>query len=304
MRYFSAQFTVRNVPSIFLAVLFALASALTITWGTVTRHRIVSTPGTNCRRGDSHGSVLARGLTNPLWWISIFSGFAAYLLQVVALGFGTLLVVQPILVLSLMFTLMLGASIGGGRMSRRDVLWSSVLTIAVIVLVVLGRPLPGSHVPDLTAWWVAVGIGAIGCAVASVFAFRRSPHTISLVMGAVCGIVFGYVAVLSKAVADLFVAGGLPAVLSSWQLYVLALCAVLGTVTQQFAFATGPLERSLPAMKVFEPIVAMILGYVVLGEQFAVSSALGVITVVCALAAMSIATIRLATLQDTATSSP
>ncbi len=49
---------------------------------------------------------------NPLWWVGTLAAVVAYCLQIIALGFGTLLVVQHILVLSLMFTLPLGR--GGG----------------------------------------------------------------------------------------------------------------------------------------------------------------------------------------------
>ncbi|STC69416.1 DMT family transporter [Corynebacterium pilosum] len=282
-----------GVPSLVLAVLFALASAFTIAWGTVTRHRIVTSPATYSRTD----SVLTRGLTNPAWWLSIFSAFAAYLLQVVALGFGTLLVVQPVLVLSLMFTLMLSAYLGKGSMDRRDATWSALLTAAVIVLIVLGRPVPGAQEPDVGAWWVAVAVGVAVCGVAALVAYRRSPGTISLFMGAVCGIIFGYVAVLSKTVADLYVSGGLPAIFSTWPVYVLVVAAVAGTAAQQYAFAAGPLEWSLPAMKVFEPVVAFLLGYAVLGEQFAVSSVAGMAVMFAALATMFLATVRLASSQ-------
>ncbi len=286
---FFAENIVKVVRSDVLAVFFALASAFTIAWGTVTRHRIMSAP--------RHKSVLARGLTDPLWWISIFSAFVAYLLQVVALGFGTLLVVQPILVLSLMFTLMLGAYISGGGMRRREALWSLILTASVIVLVVVGRPVPGTPSANLETWWVAVAGGALVCAVALFVAYRRSPGTISVVLGAVCGIIYGYVAVLSKTVADLFASGGLSAALTSWPLYGLVATAIAGTAAQQYAFASGPLEKSLPAMKVFEPVVALILGHAVLGEQFAVYAGAGIAVMIVALVAMFVATIELASTQ-------
>jgi len=40
-----------------------------------------------------------------------------------------------------------------------------------------------------------------------------------------------------------------------------------GTLLQQTAFGAGPLAASLPAVTVGEPIVAAVLGVVVLGEQ-------------------------------------
>ena len=81
--------TVERVLSNLLAIFFALASALTVAWGTVIRHRIAL---------DADDSVMRAAMSNPLWWVGTAAAIGAYGLQVIALGFGTLLVVQPILV--------------------------------------------------------------------------------------------------------------------------------------------------------------------------------------------------------------
>ncbi|WIM67914.1 DMT family transporter [Corynebacterium breve] len=276
------------MQSNFVAVLIALASAFTIAWGTVTRHRIVAQPNAD---GDS---PLLTGLRNVMWWISIGSAFVAYILQVVALAFGTLLVVQPILVLSLMFTLMLAAHVEKRRMTNSEVMWATILTIAVGILVMFGRPLPGEGAPDSTRWWIAVAVGATLGIVLTFFASRRSSGPKALTLGAVCGGVFGYVAVLSKAVADIFVAGGVRGIAQSHELYILIIVAILGTTVQQYAFAAGRLETSLPAMKVFELVVAFALGYLVLGEQFQVQTILGWSVMGLSLVAMFAATFALA----------
>ncbi|HCA53268.1 MAG TPA: hypothetical protein DEP24_10600, partial [Mycobacterium sp.] len=61
---------------------------------------------------------------------------------------------------------------------------------------------------------------------------------------------------------------------------------------QQSAFHAGSLKASVPAMLVLEPVVAVLLGQVILGEHLAVSTpsaiALGIAT-----AAMAVATVAL-----------
>ena len=106
-----------------LAVLFALASALTIAWGTVVRHRIAEQSGVAV--GDGSGNRAAEvpimaAIVQPLWWAGVFSALFGYFLQIVALSFGTLLIVQPVLVLSLMFTLPLSAKYDGRRISKSE----------------------------------------------------------------------------------------------------------------------------------------------------------------------------------------
>ena len=138
-----------------LAIFFGLASALTIAWGTVVRHRVAEDSG-----GTDTSSVVA-AITRVRWWAGLGLSFLGYAFQIVALGFGTLLVVQPILVLSLMFTLPLSAKLSGRRISKSETAWAALLTVAVAVIVVLGRPQAGVAQPSLPRWLTALGIGVV-----------------------------------------------------------------------------------------------------------------------------------------------
>ena len=90
-----------------LAVLFAFTSALTIAIGTVWRHQIVLRY--SAEQEGSSGAIGA--IRRPTWWLSLSLAWLAYGFQAVALAFGTLLVVQPVLVLSLLLTLVLSAKV-------------------------------------------------------------------------------------------------------------------------------------------------------------------------------------------------
>lgn len=249
-----------------VAVAFALASALVIAWGTVIRHRIVL--------DASSTSVMRTALRTPLWWIGTAAAVVAYALQLLALHFGALLIVQPILVLSLMFTLPLAAWYSRRRMPAREVVWCVALTIAVGILVVYGRPTAGLTTPTWSQWWPAFAVGALALAALFVAAFNR-PEESALALGTACGILYGYVALVAKAVVDIFGNEGPVAALGSWELYALIGLAAGGTVIQQYSFHAGALAHSLPAMTIMEPIVAFGLGYWVLGEKFQVESAVG-----------------------------
>ncbi|CAB0490852.1 membrane protein [Corynebacterium diphtheriae] len=245
----------------FLAMAFALASALTIAWGTVVRHRIAE---------ETDGSPLLEAVTRFRWWVGSLTALLGYALQVVALGFGTLLVVQPILVLSLMFTLPLSARYDGRRPSRDEMGWAGALTVAVAILVVLGKPAAGDPQPPMDRWLLSLGIGAVILLALWFISGRLALNARALILGAITGGVYGYVAVLSKATVDIMTHGGITTLVFSWQGYSLLFGAILGTVIQQYAFNAGPLKNSLPAMTIVEPIVAFALGYAVLGEQFQV----------------------------------
>lgn len=287
-----------RVHNNFLAVVFAFASALTIAVGTVWRHQIII-------RHDRHAADSANGsgsthstlgaLRKPTWWMSLTLAWVAYGFQAVALAFGSLLVVQPVLVLSLLMTLLLAARVEGRRMEVDETFWATVLTAAVGVLVILGRPLPGSRQPANNEWLIAVGAGVAVIALV-IFAARALSHlaaTRAFLLGAACGAIFGYLAVFSKTAVDEFVAGGMMRLATTWPVYALLAAAVVGTLVQQYAFSAGNLAQSLPAMKIFEPLLAYLLGLVLLGESFDVSTPVGWALMAVAVLAMFAATFML-----------
>lgn len=255
----------------YLAVGFAFTSALLIAVGTVWRHQILRAGRGQGEVNDSPLSALKR----PAWWFSLALALAAYGFQAVALAFGSLLVVQPVLVLSLMLTLLLSARVERRRMSAATSFWAILLTVFVGVVVVVGRPLPGERAPHTWEWLTAVGIGLVGLFSTFAFARAHSAAVQSLAFGILCGAIFGYLAVFSKVAVDAYVHGGVLGILTSWQFWAMLACAVIGTVVQQFAFGAGKLATTLPAMKVVEPLVALTLGLVLLGEKFSLSGALG-----------------------------
>lgn len=266
-----------------IAIAFALASALVIAWGTVVRQRIAE---------NADRSVMRTAMTSPLWWIGTASAVIAYGLQLIALGFGTLLIVQPVLVLSLMFTLPLAAWYQGRRMSSEELIWCSLLTISVGVILVFGRPTGGITSPPLDRWLPSFALGLAAMVSFSVLAQRIRTQR-ALLLGVVCGILYGFVAVLSKAVVDTLMESGISGLLTSWPFYTLIIAAGSGTVLQQYSFHAGPLKHSLPAMKIIEPLIAFTLGYAVLSEQFQVHTFFGWTVMVFAVATMVFATIVL-----------
>ena len=200
-----------------LAVLFAFTSALTIAIGTVWRHQIVLRY--SAEQEGSSGAIGA--IRRPTWWLSLSLAWLAYGFQAVALAFGTLLVVQPVLVLSLLLTLVLSAKVERRGMEIDETFWATVLTIAVGVLVVLGRPEPGAREASISEWLIALGAGTVVMTVTVAAARRTGSVMRAFLLGAVCGAIFGYLAVFSKTTVDAFVRGGIPEMVTTWPLYAL-----------------------------------------------------------------------------------
>jgi drug/metabolite transporter (DMT)-like permease len=102
----------------------------------------------------------------------------------------------------------------------------------------------------------------------------------------------GMIAVLTKVSTRHLAAHGWHGLLTVPAPYLLVALAVTVTVLQQSAFHAGALQASVPVMLVGEPLVAVLLGVVVLGEHLVVRGAGGVILAL-AVGVMTAATIAL-----------
>lgn len=289
------------VTNSLLAVAFALASALTIAWGTVVRHRIVTAAPLD---GTIEGSPLMAAARNPLWWAGLATALLGYALQIVALSFGALLIVQPVLVLSLMFTMLLAARMQNRVLSGHESIWAIILSVAVTLLLLVGRPISGSGDASLTRWIASIVAGGVVLVIMAAVAGSQPSRRKALLLGLVTGALFGYVAVLSKAFVDIVTSEGILSALASWETYGLILGATVGTAVQQYSFHAGPLQQSLPAMTIGEPIAAFTLGYVVLGERFQVDSLLGWAVLAASVVAMIVATWELSQTSQRAVATP
>ncbi|WP_067841015.1 DMT family transporter [Nocardia lijiangensis] len=95
-----------------LAIGFALVAALCIAFSAVSRQREAArVPDADLGRFGAIGSLVHR----PRWWLGTVVGAAGYVFQALALGRGSVLLVQSLLVSSLLFALPLAAPLRAPR---------------------------------------------------------------------------------------------------------------------------------------------------------------------------------------------
>jgi hypothetical protein len=250
----------------FLAVAFALLSALSFAVAWVAQQRAAAAVPDEEARGIR---LILRLMRRPVWWAGTFGDTAAFALQAVALGFGSLLLVQPLIVTSLLFALPLAARFGGARPTRADLGWAALLAVALGVFMVVGEPTAGVDRAGLRDWAPA-GLTILGLLVACVaLASVRRGTVRAVLLACATGLAYGAVAALTKGVVDLLGEGVVP-LLTAWETYALVVAVVGGTLLQQSAFQAGDLAASLPAVTVGEPVVAAVIGLTVLGERLRV----------------------------------
>ena len=272
-----------------LVILFALLSAVCLAIGIVVRQRATIDVPHDAGVGATMITTLLR---KPLWWIG--SGVAAlgYVCQAVALSHGSLLVVQPLLVSSLLFALPLSARLAGRRVTPAEWAWALVLTIGLALFVLMARPRPGLYRGQELAWTVAIAVIAPIVVFCVVVGARSAGRRRAVLIAIAVGVMFGLVAVLTKLVMFELAEDGLVALLKLPSLYLLAAVGLTATFLQQSAFHAGALQTSVPTMLVLEPVVAVLVGAFVLNEHLSVSG-YEMVALPLAVGAMAAATIAL-----------
>jgi drug/metabolite transporter (DMT)-like permease len=272
-----------------IAALLALGAAFFIAIGDVihqrSAHEVTDEP-------VSHIDLFMRLLRDRQWWLGSIVAAVGFALQAAALGFGSVLLVQALLVTSLLFALPISARLSHRRVTRWEWTWAALLAAAVAVIVVVGNPTAGHSRASLETWTAVIAVLGPALVLCVVGARIWSGPVSAVLLAMVSGAMWGLFAVLTKGVVDRL-DDGLWALLRTPELYVWALVAIAGTAWQQSSFRAGALTASLPTMTVTEPVVGSILGIVVLGEMLRPGDA-GWLTLIVAVAVMLVATAALA----------
>jgi len=272
-----------------IAALFALGAAFFIAIGDVihqrSAHEVTDEP-------VSHVDLFMRLLRDGQWWLGSLVSAAGFGLQAAALGLGSVLLVQALLVTSLLFALPINARLTHRRVSRWEWTWAALLATAVAVIVTVGNPTAGHSRASFETWTAVIAVLGPALVLCVVGARIWSGPVSAVLLALVSGALWGVFAVLTKGVVDRL-DDGLWALLRTPELYVWALVAIAGTAWQQSSFRAGALTASLPTMTVAEPVVGWVLGIVVLGETLRPGDA-GWLTLIVAVAVMVVATAALA----------
>jgi hypothetical protein len=179
------------------------------------------------------------------------------------------------------------------RVTTHDWVWALVLTFGLAVFVLVARVEPGNYRPLPAVWILATVLCVavvLGCVVGGA---RTEGRKRAVLIAAAVGVLFGVVSVLTKVTVQRLNEEGLLGTLVVPAPYLVLILGVAATLLQQSAFHAGALQASVPTMLVLEPLVAVSLGVVVLGEALKVTDPRTVALLAVAVAAMAAATIAL-----------
>jgi drug/metabolite transporter (DMT)-like permease len=243
-----------------LALLAALAFAL----GSALQQR--GTLDTEAGEGDPR--FLLQILRKRVWLAGAGLQGVGWLLQALALEAGSLVIVQSLITLNLVFALPLGAWLTAQRVSRRAVAGALATLTGIVGFIAVGDPQPGTITPDAATLAVWGGLAAAAMVVLASLAVRRRGPVAATLFATSGGIGYG----LQAAATKVFVAqlgGGLAAILGMLATYVLIVSALVGFALQQSALKTGFLAPAMAAGSATTLVTSVLLGVVLFGESIA-----------------------------------
>lgn len=276
-----------------MEIALALVAALLFALGTVLQGQVASEASEEESRSANFLVALAR---KPRWLAGIVAlglGFAA---QAWALAIGKLVVVQPLLATAVVFTLPLGAKLGGRRISGRDIGAALAVAAGLGAFLVISNPKGGVNEPNAVEWIGSfVACGGLAALLVALSA-GRSPVRRAALMGTAAGILFALAAALTKATVDAF-DEGLFAPLLNWHLYALLVVGWVGMTVSQRSLQAGALAPAVATQMALDPIASVALGVLAFEESIHETAATAVLSLV-AFAVMIAGLVVLALFQD------
>ena len=266
--------SVSLTPDQYIGIPIALFGAILISIGTQLQHTGVARVGSqaNTKGGLSLRQLLAL-IAQPLWVFGTLMMGLAILFQLTSLAFAPLIVVQPLGAIALVVTAIVNARQSGIKLDSASIR-AIVLCVGGVGLFVTiaAFTAKSSPITELQLRIVLIILAVVLAAFAVAFALLRHRFTaIFYIIGA--GVLFGFVATLAKVVIDrvktLSFAGFQLApedVLTVLCLVGLLVAALLGSYFVQSAYSNGPPDLVVAGLTVIDPLVAVSIGIIVLGE--------------------------------------
>ena len=250
-----------------LGIPIALIGAVFLSIGAQLQHRGVAKVET--RLGASRGGMSVRQVLaligRPSWVMGTLMLGLAVVFQLTSLRVAPLLVVQPLGAVALVITAVLNARSTGRRLSGRIKRSIAICVggIGLFATVAAFTAIETEITTDqlITVLVILLVVGAV-LAIAFV-ALRHRRSALFYIIGA--GVLYGFVATLAKVVLNRVFAGNFDG-LSIVCIVMLLAAAALGGYFVQNAYSSGSPDLVIAGLTVVDPIVAVTIGIVVLGE--------------------------------------
>lgn len=255
-------------PGLLMGIPLALAGAVFMSLGAQYQHRGVEKveriTGVEGTTGLSSAQLKAL-LTRPSWLIGTLMLGLAIVCQLSAIAIAPLIVVQPLGAVALVVTTLLNARISGHSPTRQSLIAIAAciggifLFVSLAALYATERPIRDQDLfMILTILLLVIIVFGAGWLI-----LRHRMRAMFYVTGA--GVLYGFVATLAKAVISRIQAQNFDWLTVACLIALIAAAAV-GAYFVQTAYSSGPPDLVIAGLTVIDPIVAVLIGALVLGE--------------------------------------
>lgn len=209
--------------------------------------------------------LFQRLLREPMWVVGWWVNLVGFGAQALALHYGSLALVQPLLVTQLLFALPMASAWLRRWPGTLD--WIAALLICgglAIFLTVGGVAPIGGEANRLRLAFscVAAGVGVVVLLVLSAGFPRLVRATLIALASGLC---FAVSAAMIKLTTDNLVNRGVAATATDWPGYALVVSTVSGLLLEQGAFAAGSLPSAVAAMSISNPVTSYAIGVFAFG---------------------------------------
>ena len=255
-------------PGLLIGIPLALLGAIFMSFGAQYQHRGVTKverlSGGGPNRGLGAGQLL-KLLSRPSWVIGTLMLGLAIACQLSALAFAPLIVVQPLGAIALVITTLLNAQITGHRPTKRSLIAIAACVGGIFIFVTIAALFATEKaVSNEQLITILVLLGVVTIVFAGLWVWLRKRMGALFYITA-AGVIYGFVATLAKVVIVRWQTGDL-----NWLtltcLAALIVSAIVGAYFVQSAYASGPPDLVVAGLTVVDPMVAILIGLLVLQE--------------------------------------
>jgi drug/metabolite transporter (DMT)-like permease len=194
----------------------------------------------------------------------------SFLVHLVALGFGAVAVVQPLIVTELVFIPPLAAIISHAVITRKD--WAAILSVCagLAAFILVAQPSEGDRTPDTTQWLITLAATAALVAALMTVGRGQRDSVRATLFGVAAGLVNALLAILAKGA---FAADhpGVTDWLTDPLVWLTVVAAFASVWSATLAFRAGPITSSTPAMISVNPIVSTLAAMWLFGEALRIT---------------------------------
>jgi drug/metabolite transporter (DMT)-like permease len=263
-------------PTQVLGIPRALIGAILLSLGAQFQHRGVGHmerhQGEAARSGLNFAQLRSL-LSRPAWVIgTVFLGLAI-VFQLSSLAIAPIMVVQPLGAVALVMTAIMNSRLTKTKLDGNSIRAIVMSVAGVGIFVALAAVFAKSRVvtEDELSTVLIILVVVLALWITLFLIFRKRASAVFYILGA--GMLFGFVATLAKVVIDriktiVILGSGFEStdVLTVLCIVGLIVASVLGSYFVQTAYASGPPDLVVAGLTVVDPLVAVSVGIIVLGE--------------------------------------